>query len=237
MRTSHTTTISRIYVCAIVACMALWSGSATAATFFTSLGDWQAAAGAPQEVLDMFTAADVAKADEVVAPPSDTDILNTSSLTFSSGPAGISQDMVLSLLESPTFEFRTSGTQPGLEPSSNTAEDFQVTFSVGVSAFAIVVTEQQNASTMTLFNADDQPIDNANIPGSTSNSFLGVVSATTITRISVSHPNSPTDNFGIGTIRFVTADSAAIPEPTSIALLLLGGAATLRRRRRVATNA
>lgn len=201
--------------------LAIHAQPARAAQFYTDQVAWTAAAGSEVATLDLLVASEVAKADEVGSAPSDGELINTSSLTFQGTATGLSQQFQLNLLESTEFEFRTSGNQPGLEPNGNTQEDFEQQFERGVLALAMFVSEQQRDTTAwTLYDAEDGVIDSFSLPDQATSEFYGVVSDTPILRAEVIHPDSPTDNLGIGTHYFVE-----VPEPTSLSGLVLGSLA------------
>jgi len=201
--------------------LAVLAPPARAAEFYSDQGAWTAAAGSGVVTLDLLVASEVAKADEVASAPSDGDIIDTDSLTFQGAATGLGQQFQLSLLESTEFEFRTSGNQPGLEPNGNTLEDFEQRFETGVFALAMFVSEQQRETTAwTLYDADGDVIDSFSLPDQATSEFYGVVSGTPILRAEVIHPNSSTDNLGIGTHHFVE-----VPEPTLLSVLALGGLA------------
>jgi hypothetical protein len=203
-------------------------GTLHGAVFFGDETSWTDATVTSVHTLDLFQATEVAKANEVTSAPGDTSLLGTSTLTFAPAETAFEQTLTLSLLESTDFEFRTSGNQPGLEPASNTREDFSVTFSDGVLAFAMILSEQQESSQWSLFDVNDQLIDSFSLGGSLDNRFYGVTSHTRpIFRAEVIHPDSPTDNFGIGTFYFTN-----VPEPGSAGLLAASALLSLIRRRR-----
>jgi len=212
------------------AALAIHAQPARAAQFYIDQVAWTAAAGGDVATLELLVASEVAKADEVASAPSDGEFINTSSLTFQGTATGLSQQFQLNLLESTGFEFRTSGNQPGLEPNGNTLEDFEQQFETGVFALAMFVSEQQrDATAWTLYDADDDVIESFSLPDQATSEFYGVVSDTRILRAEVIHPDSPTDNLGIGTHYF-----AEVPEPASLPILVLGSlaAASIGCRRR-----
>ncbi len=187
--------------CATAVYLLAPAGAFAATTFYETEASWQAAvsgAGMNLEDLDLADPARVAEATEVASPPSDGTNLGTAVLTFETAATGLSNKLVLTMLESPSIVFRTTGTRTSLEPSGSQLEDFEHSFPDGVFAFGFQIIEHQGgggifgpASSWECFDSLSTSLGSLVVseadPDQGQDPFIGVVSDSPVARCEFTH--------------------------------------------------
>jgi len=210
---------------AIVAIFALCLADAHEANaetrFFTNEEDWRAEAGIVE--VFSFTSANVAKANEVLSPPATEDDLGTTVLTFLRSSTGLAFDFKLTALNAGhTWNFEDRGLSDFLSPGDIDRvfdptlpnledDDFDVEIFSGqpVTAFAFDLLGNDRqlvpvTESFSVFGAGGTLLGSTPLPvtGPFDGIFLGVITDSPITKLSITEDAEGSDNIGIQNFRF-----------------------------------
>ena len=239
----------------LLTCLAVTLGmlGASAATIdftleSTSNGDpdrstWRSGLSESPELF-VTSAANVALADEVSSAPSDKDLLGTAVLTFDKANTGLTGSFTLTATTvNDDWQWREQGTSgddevDNLHPSAGADDDWELDFAaespVLIAGFGIYSLNSHSGSeggTITVYGEDDSTVlDTFDLTGNNGadvHNFIGIESDTAIGRIAWDDNVPTTDSNFFGDPEFLF-----IPEPGSLALVLLGSLTLYHRPRR-----
>lgn len=202
--------------------------------FYTNESEWLAAVPGPVQTFEI-TDANLAKADQVPAPPApDTSVGGV--LTFNNANTGLPWSFELRTLE-PDAEFVFSDALAPDTPETLSVgrvnvhedDDWQVQVTEGPSLYAFAFYLGDNGDYGEIpdenftVHAEGQSATSYDIPeGPGLLSFLGAISTTPIQSVEFDEDDG-LDDIVIGNFHFV-------PEPATVSLLALGGLGLIRRR-------
>ena len=212
-----------------------------AVIFYTNESQW-ALVVASLETFE-YTSANVNTANEVAIPPTTDEEIFSQVLTFDSANTGLSRSFSLTTLQPGynwVFEDENSFADtlsPGEISAAQRDDDFRIDLTSGPSltAFGIYIIDNGNidsaSETFEVFDTGNASIGTTTLPfdnGGSATQFIGVISTDPIGSIVVNE-GAVLDSIFIGRTQFGVT---TIPEPKTVALLILGLMPIFRRRLR-----